>query len=333
MKEKQKQEEHIIDHLQNEMGSGTTDPEFQHWIDSASENKKNFSKYVKIWEGIDILAERKKYKPENAWEQVNYQIVKQTRIASRFKIIFLYGAAATLLILLGFSFYFNWFAPDTEPLKLTTELGSRSKVVLPDGTSVMLNAGSELIYQFDRRKRTRNVQFSGEGYFEVEKNKAPFIVRMQEGLRLTVLGTKFNLSAYPDDAVIKTTLTEGKVELHDSKTELLVLTPGQTGSFDKNSGKLYYSAEEPRYNLSWMEKKLYMDNMSLKNVARTLERWYDVEITFAGENIGENIHYTGVLQEKSIFDVFKALNEISKIDYTINGRNITISQKNKLPMN
>jgi len=332
MKEEQKIGEHIIDHLQTEKDTNVTDPVLQSWAESKPGNKRDLSKYMKIWQGINILAKRKKYDADTAWESVHYKITNQARVADRFKIVFLSGVAAALLILLGFSFYFNWFAPDTAPLTLTTEMGSRSEVVLPDGTSVMLNAGSELIYQFDRRKKTRNVQFSGEGYFEVEKDKAPFIVQTQEGLNLKVLGTKFSLSAYPDDALIKTTLTEGKVELNDGKSGELVLMAGQTGAFDKNSGRLYYSPDEPRHNLSWMEKKLYMDNMSLGNVAKILERWYDVQITFTEENMGEDIHYTGTLREKSVIDVFEALNEISKINYKINGENIIVSRKDKLPM-
>lgn len=234
MKEEQKIGEHIIDHLQNEKGENVTDPVLQNWAESKLGNKRDLSKYIRIWKGINILVKRKKYDTDTAWENIHYKITNQTRIADRFKVVSLSVVAAALLILLGFSFYFNWLVPDMEPLKLTTEMGSRSEVVLPDGTSVTLNAGSELAYYFDRHQKIRNVWFSGEGYFEVEKDKAPFIVQTQEGLNLKVLGTKFSLSAYPDDDVIKTTLTEGKVELKDSRGKLLVLTPGQTGTFDKN---------------------------------------------------------------------------------------------------
>ncbi len=333
MKEEKKIGEHIIDHLQNEKNTNINDPVLQNWVDSKPGNIQDLSKYTRIWQGINILASRKKYDAETAWENVHYKITNQKRVANRIKVVFLSGVAAALLILFGFSFYFNWFAPDTSPLKLTTEIGSRSEVVLPDGTSVMLNAGSELIYYYNRRQKIRIVRFSGEGFFEVENNKKPFIVQTQEGLNLKVLGTKFSLSAYPDDAVIKTTLTEGKIELKDSKDKLLVLTPGQTGTYDKTSGTLFYSAEDPRHNLGWMEKKLYMDNMSLENIAKILARWYGFRITFSGEEVGKSIHFTGALQEKSIIDVFEALNEISKIDYEIEGENIIVSRKDDLPMN
>lgn len=333
MKEGQGIGNHIIDHLQNKNDTNITDPVLQDWLATAPENKQDFKKYTKIWDGITVLAKRRKYNTDAAWEKVNAQILRQSVFSNRFKISLISAAAASLLILFGFSFYFFWITQNTEePLKLTTELGSRSEVTLPDGTKVKLNAGSELTYRYDRHKKTRNVQFSGEGYFEVEKNKKPFIVSLQNGLTLKVLGTKFNLSAYPDDAIIKTTLTEGKVELQDSERERLILAPGQVGSFNKKSGNLYYSAEEAPHNLSWMEKKLYMDNMPLNEICKTLERWYDVQITFTEKETGENIHYTGVLQEKSIYDVFDALNEISEIEYRIEGKNINVSEKNRVPM-
>ena len=328
MKEEQNIGKHIIDHLQNKNDANISDPVLHEWLETTSENKQDLSKYTKIWNGLNILAKRKKYNTNAAWEKVNSQISRQSVISDRFKISLLSAAAASLLILFCFSFYFNWVMQNKEePLKLTTKLGSRSEATLPDGTKVKLNAGSELTYQYDRHKKSRNVHFSGEGYFEVEKNKAPFIIQLKNGLTLKVLGTKFNLSAYPDDAIIKTTLTEGKVELQDSEREKLILAPGQIGSFNKKSGDLYYLTEESAHNLSWMEKKLYMDNMSLKEICKILERWYDVQITFTEKGTGEKVHYTGVLQEKSIYDVFEALNKISKIEYKIKGRNIVISEK------
>jgi len=333
MKEEQNIGRHIVDHLQSNNDLKITDPVLQDWLKTASENKQDLNKYTKIWDGISILAKRKKYNTYTAWEKVNAQVSKQSVFNERLKIS-LISAAASLLLLFGFSFYLNRVAQNMEiPLKLTTELGSRSEVTLPDGTKVKLNAGSELTYQFDRHKKTRNIQFSGEGYFEVEKSKNPFIVNLQNGLTLKVLGTEFNLSAYPDDAIIKTTLAGGKVELQNSEKEQLILLPGQIGSFNKKSGQLYYSAEESSHNLSWMEKKLYMDNMSLKEICKIIERWYDVKITFAQEEMSESIHYTGVLQEKSIYDVFEALKQISRIEYKMEGRNIFVSEKkSKVPM-
>jgi ferric-dicitrate binding protein FerR (iron transport regulator) len=213
------------------------------------------------------------------------------------------------------------------PLVLVTEFGNRSEAILPDGTKVQLNSGSELTYCYNKHKRVRNVQFSGEGYFEVKKDKKPFVIELQNGLSLQVLGTKFNLSSYPDDDMIETTLTEGRVELISSENKQLILEPGQIGSFNKKSGKLVYSQEKVSHNLGWMDRKLYMDNMSISEVCKVLERWYNIQITITQTEVVENVHYTGVLQEESVNDVLKALSEISPIKYIIEGQKITISKK------
>lgn len=320
---------HIIDYLENKNDSDVFNVVFQGWIKATPENKQDFFIYTKIWDGANRLAKKKNYNAQVAWEKVNSQILRQTVVYPRFKRSLLSISVASILILFGISAYFGWFSQNrAEPLKLATELGSRSEAVLPDGTKVRLNAGSELTYfEHDKRKKVRKVQFSGEGYFEVNKNKKPFIVQLQNGLTVKVMGTKFNLSAYPDDSIIKTTLVEGKVELEDIKGEQLVLTSGQIGSFNKKSGELYYSTGKSSQSLGWIDRKLYMDNMPMEEVCRILERWYDVQIIFLEQVGGESIHYTGVLQEKSIYDIFEALNRISKIEYKIEGRNIIVSKR------
>ncbi|MCG6187852.1 FecR family protein [Maribellus maritimus] len=319
---------HIVEHLQDNSDAEITDPVLQTWAETSAENKQDLFEYTRIWDGVSELAQRNKFSSSKAWEKVDSSIKKRSIISERYKISLLSAAAAFFLILFGFSFYFYWVSGNTEePLQLVTELGSRSEATLPDGTIVKLNAGSELAYRYDRHKKIRSVQFTGEGYFEVEKNRKPFVVQLQNGLTLKVLGTKFNLSAYPDDAIIKTTLTEGKVELQDSKGEKLILAPGEIASFSKKTGELSYLEEAPSRNLSWMEKRLYMDNMSMAEVCRILERWYDVEIKFAEKEMAERIHYTGTLWEKTIYDVFEALDGISEIEYKIEGRNIVVSEK------
>ncbi len=328
MKEENNIGKHIVDHLQDKADAGINDSVLHNWLETSDENKQYLSKYKKIWNGVNLLAQRRKFDPDKAWGKVDSAIEKRAASFERLKISLLSTAAAVFFILFGVSFYFYWVTQNAEePLKLVTELGSRSEATLPDGTIVKLNAGSELAYRYDKHKKVRSVQFSGEGYFEVEKNKKPFVIELQNGLSIKVLGTKFNLSAYPDDAVVKTTLTEGKVEIKDSQGEKLILAPGQIAAFSKKSGELSYSEETASHNLSWMEKKLYMDNMSLAEVCKVLERWYDVQIKITKQEMGKSIHYTGILREKSINDVFEALNGISEIEYKIKGRNIVVSEK------
>ena len=237
------------------------------------------------------------------------------------------GMAASLLIFLSLSFYTDLFSTSGATLSMCTTYGSRSEVVLPDGSIVKLNAGSNLDYHYDKISQTRKVNFSGEAFFEVAKSKKPFVIETEDGLKVKVLGTKFNLSTYPEDRMAQTSLFEGKVELSQNGSASLILKPGQMAILDKESNELKYTEGEVSQTTSWMQNKLYMENMSLQDVCTKMERWYDVQITLSDKSLGEKIHYTGVLKEQTVLDVLNALCHLSSISYKLNGKEITISGK------
>jgi ferric-dicitrate binding protein FerR (iron transport regulator) len=210
---------------------------------------------------------------------------------------------------------------------MSTTYGSRSEVVLPDGSLVKLNAGSNIKYHYDKISRIRKVDFSGEAFFEVAKSKKPFEILTPDGLKVKVLGTKFNLSTYPDDHMAQTSLFEGRVELSKAGSSSWVLKPGEMAVLDKTSNQISYAKGEISRSTSWMQNKLYMENMSLEDVCKYLERWYDVHITLSDEQLGEKIHYTGVLKEQTVLDVLNALCHLSSITYELKGKEITINGK------
>jgi ferric-dicitrate binding protein FerR (iron transport regulator) len=232
--------------------------------------------------------------------------------------------AASLLIFLAFASYTDMFSSRNSTLKFSTNMGSRATVTLPDGSSVVLNAGSNLEYLYNTSNRVREVIFSGEGLFEVSKSKIPFVIHTSNGLSLKVLGTKFNLKAYSGDTFARTTLLDGKVELVSPKNQVLSLEPGQIASYNDMTKNLEYTSGLAYQDFGWVENKLYMDNMSLEDVCKILERWYDVRISMEHKLVVDKIHYTGVLKEGTILDVLNALCELSEIKYQIEGKNIII---------
>jgi ferric-dicitrate binding protein FerR (iron transport regulator) len=140
-----------------------------------------------------------------------------------------------------------------------------------------------------------------------------------------VLGTKFNLSTYPEDRMAQTALFEGKVELSQNGSTPLILNPGEMATLDKKSNEIKYAEGEISHTTSWIENKLFMENMSLQDVCTKLERWYDVQIKFSDKSLGEKIHYTGVLKEQTVLDVLNALCQLSSIKYDLKGKDILIS--------
>lgn len=321
--------EHIVDHLLDGKQTNSENPVLDEWQQACIENKDDLGKYQKIWDGTAGASNLRKFDTGKAWNMVDSKLEKQTSRTRQLKNIAFVatGIAASLLIFISLTFYTNLFSVPELTIAMSTTYGSRSEIVLPDGSIVKLNAGSSLEYHFDKNQKSREVKFSGEGFFEVAKSSQPFVVHTPDGLNVKVLGTKFNLSTYPEDHLTQTSLVEGKVELNHNGSASLMLQPGQIATFDKISNKLKYEEGEVSQNLGWMQDKLYMDNMSLQEVCTRLERWYDVDITLSDKSLGDKIHYTGVLREQSVLDVLNAMCKLSKITYQLNGKNIILSEK------
>ncbi len=321
--------EHIVDHLLQEEKSVQTDRELNNWADSSPENKAELNTYKKIWDSSADTSVINKFNTDEAWQKVDSEIESRNLRTRRIRNIglVLSGMAASLLIFFSLNFFTDVFSGSEATITMSTTYGSRSEVVLPDGSVVKLNAGSNLQYHYDKASQTRKVDFSGEAFFEVSKSKKPFEILTPDGLKVKVLGTKFNLSTYPDDGTVQTSLFEGKVELSKAGSSSLVLKPGEMAVLDKNSNQIFYAKGEISRTTSWMQNKLYMENMSLTDVCKYMERWYDVQITLQNKDLGEKIHYTGVLKEQTALDVLNALCQLSSISYELKGKEITITAK------
>ena len=197
-------------------------------------------------------------------------------------------AALILLPVIAVSVYLglHQFGSETEWFQTTAERGHKSKLELPDGTRVWLNSDSRLEYPQNFGKKTRTVFLTGEAYFEVNKNsKKPFLVETRQS-RVKVLGTSFNISAYPNEPDIETTLFEGKVELtvipDNNKTlpRTLEMRPGESIIFNTIKNQLKYNNFENDEVRGWTNNQLIFRNDSFEKLVRKIERWYNVEVIY-----------------------------------------------------
>jgi len=324
--------EKLVDHLTATDGQTDSDnEEVNKWIHRSDKNRKEYLDIQKIWQAVSILAKSEKTDSLNAWKKVDHVILKRQIKRNKIRNMgyALAGMAASIIILFSLHIFPVFTTPNSSVL-MSTNWGNRSEVTLPDGSVVKLNSGSTLKYHFNSLLRTREVKFSGEGFFEVSKTGNPFVVTTPDGLQVRVLGTRFDLHAYPEDHINQTTLIEGKVELSTPTHKKLILKPGQIANFNKTSNRLDYVVGNSTHMLSWMDNKLYMDNMSLKEVCTRLERWYDVHIQIKDAELTENIHYSGVLSEETIIDVLDALCKLSPIQYRMKGKEIVITKNHCL---
>ena len=191
----------------------------------------------------------------------------------------------------------NIIASATAPSKGTPEMnqliipyGKTSEILLPDGSHVFLNAGSRLIYPEFFADKTREVFLVGEAFFDVKPNaQQPFIVQTTD-IRIKVLGTQFNVSAYPSDNVIETVLTSGRVRLEQNNSgmfpETTEMIPGQLAAFNKTERTTRLKAVEVENYTLWKENLLKFESTDLSRVVKKLERYYNIRVKYNDPFLG-----------------------------------------------
>ena len=276
--------------------------ELKTWIVASAENRQYFIQQREIWFSAVNREAASVYNKDKAFENFRNRVEsrKKTQSTSRqgfsLSAIWRYAAVVAIMIAVGCNSYWQGEVnvKDTfADISVEAPLGSKTKLYLPDGTLVWLNAGSRMTYSQGFGVDNRKVELEGEGYFEVKRNeKVPFFVKTKD-LQLQVLGTKFNFRDYPEDHEVIVSLLEGKVELN---------------------------------NLSqWTDGYLFFDEELLPDIAKKLERSYNVKIHIANDSLKTFRFYGNfVRREQSIQEVLEALASTEKMQYKIEERNITI---------
>lgn len=239
--------------------------------------------------------------------------------------------------------------PDTSPpavkqvSEVQTRSGSRTRLTLPDSSTVWLNAGSKLSYGTGFGTSHREVTLSGEAYFDVKKSKTPFIIHTS-AIRVTVLGTAFNVKSYPNEKTTETSLVRGKVEVtvNSRPGEKFLLEPNEklvvannTQEMQKSSpgkkeeplivlGKITQLEDSSIVETSWIDNKLVFMDESFAEVAAKMERWYNVEIKITDKKIAA-ARLTGTFENESVTTALKALQITTPFRFTQEQNRITIT--------
>ena len=217
---------------------------------------------------------------------------------------------------------------DESPVKsneLVIPRGGENTVLLADGTTVHLNAGSKLTYPVRFAGKRRIVRLEGEAYFDVAGDENhPFVVQTHLG-EITVLGTEFNVNAYADTPVCYTTLVHGKVKFSTLNAETVTLSPGeQAVVFANSSTKRKVDLEE---YVGWVDGMYIFNDRPLGDIMKTFERWYDIQVYYETPNL-RDITYSGNLKRYGTINSFlDALELTGDLTYKISGRNILIYDK------
>ena len=310
--------------------------ELKTWIAASAEIQQYFIRQREIWFSAVSREAASVYDKDKAFENFRNRVESQKEIQSTsrrgFSLSALWRYAAVVAIIIAVGCISYWQGEvnvkDTfADISVEAPLGSKTKLYLPDGTLVWLNAGSRMTYSQGFGVDNRKVELEGEGYFEVKRNeKIPFFVKTKD-LQLQVLGTKFNFRDYPEDHEVVVSLLEGKVGLNNLLREEkeAVLSPDERAVLNKANGLLTVESVTASNASQWTDGYLFFDEELLPDIAKELERSYNVKIHIANDSLKTFRFYGNfVRREQNIQEVLEALASTEKMQYKIEERNITI---------
>lgn len=207
---------------------------------------------------------------------------------------------------------------------LTVPWGGEYSVVLSDGTRVRLNSGSVLKYPVKFGKNDRSVNLSGEGYFDVVHNGTPFIVQTMD-MDVQVLGTSFNVSAYPDARRVTTTLITGKVIVCDNRdASEYPMDPGYTFSYFRTSGEVKMSYGDEDVYTSWVKGIFKFRDMRLEDIMLQLNRWYNCQVVYGDEGLKE-LRFSGAAErDRPIEYLLEMISTVTQIHFNIKDNQVII---------
>ena len=206
--------------------------------------------------------------------------------------------------------------------EIESPAGMRSHILLPDGSDLWLNAESKIRYSIPFTRENRRVELTGEAFLKVVKNEnAPFIVNAGAAT-VKVLGTQFNVKAYPEDEQLEIALTEGSIEftgtVADGKKATATLIASDFLAMNKATGEVRLENKNLNMHVSWVKNIIIFDETPMPEVAKTLERWYGVKVVVADAEINK-YRFNTTFENESLFRVIELLELSSpaiKIKYT-----------------
>lgn len=307
--------------------SGEEKKDIENWLNQEPENRKLLNDLREIWLTAGIEQNADHYDIEKAVRQFRQKIRfagQKTVLPQRIPRLVRYAAVLLLLIALPLSYYYGKKSTLSSGSFTTISCaqGDKTAILLPDSSEVILNSGSRLTFNNNFQNGPRQVFLDGEAYFSVQKRtQNPFRVKTSD-IEVEVLGTEFNLKAYSDEETITATLVTGSLKV----------TQGNNSTLIKPNQKLVYNKKSRNADLSkindlapeteWKEGRLVFRNQSLEELEQKLERWFDVEIEFADEQV-KSRRFTGTLERESILEVISYFGRSKYVAYQIKDNKIT----------
>ena len=344
------------------------------WLSLSAENQQLFDQVREIWLASKQNSKKFQFDSRSAFERFKKKTIqnnqkpklRNTNNRHLITISYRWAVAVVLFAIVGGALFYGLLQKQaidsiaTAYQEITVPYGARSKVLLPDGSFITLNAGTTLRYNVDFGKEHRNLWLDGEGYFVVNKSTTPFIVHSGT-VQIKALGTQFNVRAYSSENNIETTLVEGKVSISNvgdqsEQGEELTLLPNQKLIVSKNGSKretgvnlqekeeklltnhqahkssaisvneiIKQEKIDPLPDISWKDNEWVIYRESLEQLAVKLERRHNITIVFKDEHL-KSFRYNGTLPDESLEQVLDVMSMVSPITYSVKGKVVSFSE-------
>jgi ferric-dicitrate binding protein FerR (iron transport regulator) len=281
------------------------------WANQSEKNREEVEKTKQLLENTDLVYELKKFDSEAAWNKVAAQITPVRKINSSKKIVakfYRYAAIFLVAILIGVGGYY--IANQNTVSEIYAEISPSGTLdvqehILQDGTVVTLNNNSKISFPKRFKGNVREVTITGEAFFDVEPNpEKPFIINAGEA-QVKVLGTSFNISAYPEQEKVEVIVETGKVQVtrksepDTDENHVLLLNPGEKGTFSEQNNKLEKNVNADRNYLAWKTHNLVFEETPLHQVISYLKKVYRIDIQLTDKELN-NLVLTAEFNKKPI---------------------------------
>lgn len=325
------------------------------WLKAHPEAFEEFEQLWDLWYAVGTATNVFRFNVDEGWNDTLIRI-RESKLGQKRKrslktiIIWTGSIAAASLLFLGVAFWqsYNITTPslihsvnntaiasvneDTATTftrydtKIQTPPGKKRIAVLPDGSKVWLNGGTQIHFYMDEEQRTRILFLSGQAFFDIAKRAdMPFIVKMKHAT-IKVLGTRFNVSAYPNESTVEATLTAGSILFKTTTNQQTIkrqIQPGQQIAVNYLSGRLKVLKVDTVFYTSWKEGKIIFQNQDFKEVAKAMEHKYNVDIVFKDKALMHK-KLNGYLQKESLKEALTALKLTLQFHYKVKGKKVFI---------
>lgn len=273
----------------------------EQWEEASGEYKTSNAEFDKVWQNIE-----KTINPTKTIIRINLL---------RYAAIFIIG----LLIGGGALYIAQSISIDDNYVEISNPKGTRSEIILPDGSKAWLNSNSKLKYVKDFVGNTRDLELTGEAYFKVEHNPLkPFVVSTGD-ISVTALGTEFYISSYDPQGSVYTGLIDGKIKIDAFEQEVILDEPAALRVSTLSKKIFVQKSSNPEY-FAWKDGKLVMNNTNLNNLAKRLEDWYNVDIVVQ-EEIKSSYTFTLTVRDESLDEILTLMKQIAPIEYRKDSNN------------